>query len=280
MADRLPKELSKGFLTLNDGSERIHDEAGKPIRSDKTGKIKRRARKKIMPIDQIRLVLGTMTDPYQPAEGEHRITRTALQILTDEKQPQFRKVGIFTRSPMVLQDVDLIKKLPQARVHFTITPYPKEALRVIEPLSAHTKTRWEVVRKLKEAGLRVHVNVAPVLPGFSEPFIEEFITKLIDLGIDEYFVDPMQPYAQSFYAFRKACQCLPNVNWPKIEALMLNRQDYLDWKNDFFLAWNKVRNKLQHKLPQQLPIWCDHENKTWVDMRSLTQMNWNTYSEE
>lgn len=272
MAKQLPRELSKGSFKFADGSETTQDA--------ETGEKTRKKRSKTIPISDTRLVIGTMTDPYQPAESKYRITRTALQILTDEKTPQFQKVGIFTRSPLIVQDIELVKKLPRARVHFTITPYPPTILRAIEPYSARTNTRWEVVRKLKEAGIRVHVNVAPVLPGISEPFIQEFIEKLIDLGVDEYFVDPMQPYQESFEAFRNACQGQTGVNWPKIEALMLDKQEYLDWKTDFFLAWDKERAKHQHKLPNQLPIWCDHENKTWVDMRTTTQMDWRKYGDD
>jgi len=269
MADKLPKELNKGYLTFDNGSEAVHDA--------ETGETTRRKRKKTLQIADTRLVIGTMTDPYQPAENKFRITRTALKILTDSKQPQFHKVGIFTRSPMVVQDIELIKKLPRARVHFTVTPYPQEILRAIEPYSARTSTRWEVVRKLKEAGLRVHVNVAPVLPGISEPFIEEFVEKLIDLGVDEYFVDPMQPYKESFDAFRQACRGLPNMNWPKIEATMLDKDAYLEWKVDFLQAWQKARVMRQSKMPHQLPIWCDHKNKVWVDMRHMVQLDWHTY---
>lgn len=275
----LPKELRKGQVKLEDGRQPALDDEGKPILDEK-GKPATKPKHKTLAISDARLVIGTMTDPYQPKEAKHRITRTALRILLQPDVPQFKKVGIFTRSPLVLQDLDLIRQLPKARVHFTITPYPHEVMRVIEPYSPLTERRWETVQKLKEAGLRVHVNVAPVMPGLSESLIEEWAERLARLGADEYFVDPMQPYKESFAAFKEGCSKVPGLDWSRIEAIMLDRDRYLDWKFDFFQKWNEARKKFQHLSPDQLPIWCDHENKVWVDMRSGEQMNRRGYGDE
>jgi DNA repair photolyase len=272
MADKLPKELHKNTVKLKDGHELIYNK--------ETKENERKKKFRYLPIPEARLVIGTMTDPYQPAERKHRIMRTALKVLTQNDVPHFQKVGIFTRSPIILDDLDLIKKLPQARIHFTITPFPPKVLRAIEPSSPVTARRWDVVKRLKEAGLRVHCNISPIIPGLSEGFVDEFVEKLADLGIDEYFVDPMQPYKESFASFRTACQGLEGVNWHEIERIMMDKDEYLDWKADFFGRWNETRKKHQHKAPNQLPIWCDHENKVWLDMRTMTQMDSKHYGEE
>jgi len=272
MASKLPKELRKNQVKLKDGWENYEDE--------ETGEEKRRRRYRYLAIPEARLVIGTMTDPYQPVERKHRIMRTALEILTTDSMPQFQKVGIFTRSPIVLDDLELIQKLPKARIHFTVTPFPPNVLRVIEPYSPKTSRRWDVVRRLKEAGLRVHCNISPVIPGLSEEFIEEFAEMVAELQVDEYFVDPMQPYKESFDSFRNACQSLPGVNWPDIEQTMTDKDRYLDWKADFFGRWNEERQKHQHKAPNQLPIWCDHENHVWINMLTMKQMDHKHYGEE
>lgn len=253
LADKLPKELQKQAIRFN---------------KDET-----------IAIPDARLVIGTMTDPYQPVERRQRLTRTALEILLKNDLPHFQKIGIFTRSPLVLQDLGLIKQLPKARVHFTITPFPPEILRAIEPYSPITERRWQTVQELKEAGLRVHVNVSPIMPEMSEPYINDFTRRLAELQVDEYFVDPMQPYKESFDAFRTACQQLPNLNWSKIEQTMLNKEAYLDWKIDYYARWDAARQQHQHLAPQQLPIWSDHEHKVWIDMRTGQQMNPRNYND-
>lgn len=272
MANKLPKELRKNQVKLPDGHEMVMDE--------ETQEEKRKKKYRYVAIPDARLVIGTMTDPYQGVERKHRITRTALKLLTDPSFPQFQKVGLFTRSPVVLDDLDLLLKLPQARVHFTVTPFPPKVLRAIEPYSPIIKKRWEVVKALKDAGLRVHCNISPVIPGLSEEFIEEFAEMVAELQVDEYFVDPMQPYKESFESFQRVCQTLPEVDWPAIERTMTDKERYLDWKAQFFQRWDTARRKHQHKAPDQLPIWCDHENHTWIDMRTMKQMDHKHYGEE
>jgi DNA repair photolyase len=267
--DKLPKELKTDYIRLPAGKIKKYDENGEAV----TKKTYRS-----IAIPDARLVIGTMTDPYQPQEKKHRITRTTLQILLREDLPHFKKVGIFTRSPLVLQDIDLIKKLPNARVHFTITPYNDKITRLIEPYSPVTSRRWSVIKSLKEAGIRVHVNVAPVMPTISEEFIDDFARKLAELQVDEYFVDPMQAYKESFESFKRAC-VNAGVEWDPIESVMLNKRRYTEWKLDYFEKWNESRKKYEHLAPNQLPIWSDHETRVWVDMRTGEQMNRKGYGE-
>ncbi len=276
--DRLPKELQKGYVEVPQGRVKVYDDKGEPVLNAK-GKQKTKLEYRSIPIPDARLVIGTMTDPYQPQEKRSRITRKTLEILLREDLPQFNKVGIFTRSPLILQDLDLIKRLPRARVHFTITPYPDELTRIIEPYSPLVAARWKVIEKLKEAGVRVHVNVAPVMPMISEGLIDDFAKKLAELQVDEYFVDPMQPYKESFQSFREACEKVPGLDWSAIERIMTNKDEYLLWKGTYYKAWNEARLKYQHLAPDQFPIWSDHENHVWVNMITGEQLDYKHYND-
>lgn len=279
LADNLPKELKKGTVKTSDGREPAYNKDGTP-KLDENGRHATKPRHQTRAINDLRLVLGTMTDPYQPVEAKYRITRTALQILTDQTNPQFKKVGIFTRSPLVLQDIDLIKKLPNPRIHFTVTPFPDEVTRVIEPKTAPAERRWQIIEKLLDAGIRVHVNIAPIMPILSEPLLEKWAERISKLPVAEYFVDPMQPYKESFQAFERACSKIPDLDWNKIKTIMTDKDKYLDWKTDYRKRWETERNKHAHHNPQTLPIWCDHEYKTWIDMRTNTQMDNRNYGDE
>lgn len=265
VGDRLPKELKKGTVRL----------VTSKVKELKAGKMKTRNIYTPIPIPDLRLVIGTMTDPYQPAERKHRVTRTMLETLI--KDPvQFKKVGIFTRSPIVLDDLDLIKQLPNARIHFTVTPFPHDAMRTIEPISPVTARRWEVCQKIKDAGIRLHVNVSPVMPVLSDPFIDDFADHLAAIEPAEFFVDPMQRYKDSWAAFKDALNAHPS--WPRVEAIMENTDLYDDWKTRYRDAWLEkwhARNR-----PNVLPIWSDHENKVWVDMRTGDQMTHKHYGDE
>lgn len=223
-----------------------------------------------------RLVLGTMTDPYQPAERTHRITRTALEKILEAKQKP-AKVGIFTRSPIVLDDIDLIRQLPRARVHYTITPYDRDVLVKLEPIAVRTEKRFEVVKKLKQAGIRVHVNIAPVIPYLSDHLTQQFADGLADAGVDEFFVDPMQAYRDSFDATFRAISDLPQ--WEAIKETMLDKTKYDAWKMQYSAGWLKAWSKYKDR--PILPIWSDHANgRLWVDMRTCTLMDNDVYGDD
>lgn len=277
LKEKLPKELDQGSFKIEDGSLPVIGANGERERTA-GGKPKKQRLYKTLTVPESRLVIGTMTDPYQQSEGKFKITRSALEILTNHAN-QFKKVGIFTRSPLVLRDIDLIKKLPNARVHYTVTPYQPEVLRAIEPLSPKMEKRWKTVKALKDAGLRVHVNVSPIIPILSEGFEQDFIDKLTSWQVDEYFVDPMQPYKEAWDAFKETAEDLEGVDFSEIEEIMMNRQNYLKWKDAYFKKWDAIRKPLQHRAPDQLPIWSDHENKVWVDMKTGQQMSKRVYGD-
>ncbi|MFH1173016.1 MAG: radical SAM protein [bacterium] len=63
-----------------------------------------------------RIIIGTVTDPYQPVEKKYEITRGILTVLANCPNP----VSILTKSDLVLRDLDLLKKIKKVDVNFTI----------------------------------------------------------------------------------------------------------------------------------------------------------------
>src|SRR5436853_7299165 len=47
------------------------------------------------------VVVGTATDPYQPAEGHYRLTRACLEAFADARNP----VSMITRGPRIVRDI-------------------------------------------------------------------------------------------------------------------------------------------------------------------------------
>jgi DNA repair photolyase len=113
------------------------------------------------------IALGTATDCYQPAEGRFRLTRAAIDVLRERRNP----VGMVTKSPMILRDLDLLSELARhapVRVVFTVTTVDQQLWRTIEPGTANPYQRLAAVRKLNEAGVRAGVLMAPILPGLTD----------------------------------------------------------------------------------------------------------------
>jgi DNA repair photolyase len=113
------------------------------------------------------VAVGAATDPYQPAEGRYRLTRGCLEAFAEASNP----FSIITRGPMIVRDLDvLIEAARRAKVSitFSIPTLDDEVWRKTEPSTAHPRQRLRAVQKLVDAGIRVGVGMAPILPGISD----------------------------------------------------------------------------------------------------------------
>ena len=114
------------------------------------------------------IVIGTATDPYQPAERRYRVTRGVLESLAEVSGLH---VAIITKSPLVTRDVDVLARLASRSsltVHVSLITLDRELARRIEPRSPTPESRLRAIARLREAGIDVGVNVMPVLPGITD----------------------------------------------------------------------------------------------------------------
>jgi len=215
-----------------------------------------------------RLAIGTMTDPYQPIEEEERLTRRALEIVAEY---EMTSVGIFTRSPLILDDLELLQRV-NATIHFTIAPIDPKYLEKLEPLTTEIEARWEAVEKLKSAGLKTCVNVAPALPIVSDDLAVEYCNKLAALQIDEFFVDPMQLYRESKNRVEMALYGHPR--YQEIEVLLESRAGYAEWKGRMHESWVEAWQAVMDQSPNTRALAMDHENKVRIDMSNGDHLPW------
>jgi DNA repair photolyase len=113
------------------------------------------------------VVVGTATDPYQPAEGHFRLTRGAIQALGDARTP----IGVITRGPLIVRDVDVLgyaSSRADLGVTFSIPTLDPTIWRLTEPGTAPPAKRLRAIKTLVDAGIRASVGMAPILPGLSD----------------------------------------------------------------------------------------------------------------
>ena len=113
------------------------------------------------------VAMGTATDPYQPAEGRFRLTRSCLQQLAQHQTP----VHLITRGPLIVRDVDVLAEAARrARVSvtFSVPTLDRQIWQRTEPGTAPPAQRLRALRALVDAGLDVGVGMAPILPGLSD----------------------------------------------------------------------------------------------------------------
>ncbi|MDB4907890.1 MAG: Radical domain protein [Gemmatimonadetes bacterium] len=114
------------------------------------------------------VVIGTATDPYQPAERRFRLTRGILEALSEHPG---LTIGIITKSPLVTRDAELLHRLmrhSKVTVHVSLITVDRELARRIEPRAPTPESRLRAIGRLREWGIDVGVNVMPVLPGITD----------------------------------------------------------------------------------------------------------------
>lgn len=129
------------------------------------------------------VAIGTATDPYQPLEGTYRITRGVLVELARART----EAHLITRSPLVVRDIDVLQELARAAgasVCISLPTLDADLARKIEPTVAPPRQRLRAVRMLADAGLRVGVAVAPILPHLTdgEAALREVFAAAADAG--------------------------------------------------------------------------------------------------
>src|SRR5947208_13233315 len=113
------------------------------------------------------VAVGAATDPDQPVEGRYKLTRACLETLRDASNP----FSIITRGPMIVRDLDVLVEAAQrasVSVTFSIPTLDEEVWRKTEPSTAHPRQRLRALKTLVDAGVKVGVGMAPILPGISD----------------------------------------------------------------------------------------------------------------
>ena len=127
------------------------------------------------------IALGTATDPYQPAEREHRITRGVLEVLREARHP----VGITTKSDLVLRDLDILAEMAARNLVLVALSLPTldpDLARRLDPRAPRPEKRLAAMRRLSEAGVPVMVNISPIIPGLTDHEIETILSRARESG--------------------------------------------------------------------------------------------------
>lgn len=136
-----------------------------------------------------KVAIGAATDPYQPAEGRYRLTRTCLAVFVEFANP----VGIITRGPMIVRDLDLLTTLARRApltVDISVPTLDEEVWRLTEPGTPPPRQRLRALECLAAAGIRSGVAMAPILPGLSDgpEQLEAVVRAAREAGADHVWV--------------------------------------------------------------------------------------------
>ena len=114
------------------------------------------------------LVIGTATDPYQPAERRFRLTRQILEVLCSYHG---LSIEIITKSSLVTRDLDLLQTLSarnEVTVNISLATADARLARLLELRSPVPAARLRALRRLTEGGVYAGLLVAPIIPGVTD----------------------------------------------------------------------------------------------------------------
>ena len=114
------------------------------------------------------IVIGTATDPYQPAERRFRVTRSVLEVLAEHEG---LSIVIITKSPLVTRDIDLLRRIgrrSEITVHLSLITLDRALARRLEPRAPTPEARVRALARLRASEVEVGINVMPVLPGITD----------------------------------------------------------------------------------------------------------------
>lgn len=113
------------------------------------------------------VVIGTASDPYEPAEAQYQLTRKVLEVMAEFRNP----ASITTKGVLVRRDIDVLRHLNDVagvQVVFSVGTVDENVWRQTEPGAPNPMARLEAMQYLVEHGIPAGVLAAPLIPGLSD----------------------------------------------------------------------------------------------------------------
>lgn len=188
------------------------------------------------------IYIGTVTDPYQPAEAKYKLMRKILEVLIDCKNP----VSILTKSALVWRDLDLLKQMKKVDVNFTFATLNENWQKLTEPFSSTAKQRLQTAQKLTAEGIPVFAMVGPYWPHFTNPDV--LFKEFKRVGIKRVFTESFNTTGGNWTGVDRVLQ----KNYPELRESM--KETLFDPKqfSEFYQQEKKRVEGLSKKY--QLPV--------------------------
>ncbi len=130
------------------------------------------------------IVIGSATDPYQPAERRYRITRGILEVLSEHEG---LRVSIISKSPLITRDIDVLTRIDRRSklsIHLSLITLDRQLARRLEPRAPTPDARLRALARLRTAGIDAGINCMPVLPGITDDPVqlEALVKRVAEAG--------------------------------------------------------------------------------------------------
>ena len=177
-----------------------------------------------------RVMLSSVTDPYNPYEKQYELTRRMLKQLAFSQAYAF----ILTKSALVVRDLDILKQMPGSEVALSFSSVDERFRELAEPGASSVEEKINALKTLHENGIKTAVMAASLLPGISD---WKAIIENTRPYTDRYSFDSlnMRP------AYQKKVMSFVAAHYPHL--LSLYADIYLKEDNSY---WVKLKQEILH----------------------------------
>jgi DNA repair photolyase len=147
--------------------------------------------------DQI-VSISNSSDPYPNIERKLGLTRRCLQILAQANC----RIQIITKSPLVVRDIDLLRK-KTSMVSLTITTDDDSLATLLEPNAPPPSERLKAIKTLTANSIPTSVRIDPVIPFVNEN-VEGLFDALASAGIMHVTCSTYKARPDNWKRFSKA----------------------------------------------------------------------------
>jgi DNA repair photolyase len=132
---------------------------------------------------------SSVTDPYVGMEAKYQLTRKCLEVLANFGYEG--NVSIQTKSPLVIKDIDVLKRIKDVAVGFTVTTLDDKVSRFLEVMAPPVSSRIQALKELHESGIPTYAFIGPILPHFTsdEKKLNKLLDTLQEVGVKEVWFE-------------------------------------------------------------------------------------------
>lgn len=201
--------------------------------------------------------ISNSSDPYPNIEAEVGLMRACLQTLSNCNC----KVQIITKSPLVIRDIDLLKRMP-SMVSMTVTTDDDNIAKLVEPQTPPPSSRFDALRVLVRSGIPTSARIDPIIPYLTDE-TEKLVKKLASIGVKHITSSTYKIRRDNWQRLRNRLQKLSE----KLEPLYSRKGEN---HSGYVLLPIEIRTKLLQKVAASVD---KHGMRFGVCREGLSYMN-------
>jgi len=106
------------------------------------------------------VLMGSVTDSYQPIEKKLLLTRKSLEVFLSKQIP----ISILTKSDLVVRDIDILSRFNKCEVGISYSFTDERMASALEPNASSLYRRVSALKELKNSGIKTYLFIGPIIP--------------------------------------------------------------------------------------------------------------------